>query len=265
MNKNIKSIIFNLFGQTIFAKIRTIYWAQKLKRNKFYENEINLLPLFIRPGDVCIDIGANFGQYTYPLSKLVGPTGKVFGFEPVKYTFEILKNIVRKLKLTNVEIQNVALSDKSGEAEIIIPVDDLGMRNIGGSYLSSRTESKKGKRETVEVTTLDELMLGLPLPNKITFIKCDVEGAELMVFRGGKDFLSKFHPTILCEIEERHINRYGYSPEELIDFLKNFGYEVFSFVSGKLTLVKEVQKSSINYIFIYKDLVRKFIKNNNTI
>ena len=248
---------FNFFGERTFSKLQTIYWARKLKNGDFYEKEIDLLPCFIQPGSIAIDIGANFGQYTYPLSKLVGSTGKVFSIEPVKYNFEILKNIVKKLNLTNVELQNIALGDKNGEVEIITPVDNSGLPNIGLSYICNSEENKESKRETVKILTLDELTKNLPSSKKVKFVKCDVEGAEMMVFAGGKNFLSEFQPIILCEIEERHTKRYNYNPDILFKFLKNLGYEAFILKSGKLIQVQEIKKFSINYIFIHKSVAIK--------
>ena len=253
MNDKIKYMFLSLFGERIFSKIRAVYWAERLKKNKFYEKEVALLPTFVHPGDVCIDIGANFGQYTYPLSKLVGPTGRVFSFEPLSYNFEILKNIVKKLKLVNVEIEKLALGNENGETEIITPVNNWGVLNIAESYLGNQRENKNEEREMIRIATLDRLRFTHPLWNKVKFVKCDTEGAELMVFKGGKDFLRSVHPTILCEIEERHTNRYNYTPEELVDFLKGFDYEIFNFISGELVPIKKVQKTSMNYIFIYKN------------
>ncbi len=222
------------------------------------------MPTFIEPGDICIDIGANFGQYTYPLSGLVGPRGKVFSFEPLRYNFEILKNIVKRLKLTNVYIKNVALLDKNDEMKIFTPFDNLGIPNLGESFLCDIEEENKGmKKEKVKTVTLDNLMVSIPF-NKISFIKCDVEGAELMVFRGGQKLLSVYHPTILCEIAKKHTKKYGYLPEALIKFLKTFGYKSFVFGPGGLVPVREVQDSHINYIFIYRDLANKYSKHKKS-
>jgi len=259
MKNKIKSFIFNLFGESTFSKFQAIYWVKRLRKNKFYEKEIDLLSRFVKPGSVSLDIGANFGQYTYPLSKLVGATGKVFSFEPANYTFKILKNIVKKLKLTNVEIQNIALSDKNGEAEIITPVCNSGMPNIGEAHLWNQKQDKEGKRETVKVATLDNLILSSPFLNKVTFIKCDVEGAEMLVFRGGRNLLSKYYPVILCEIEKRHTERYGYEPDALFTFFKDLGYKAFVFISGRLVLVQGIQESAINYTFIHESFIDKNI------
>jgi tRNA A58 N-methylase Trm61 len=75
----------------VFTKFRIIYWIRRLRRGKFYEKEIGLLSCLISSRSIVIDIGVDFRQYAYSLSKLVGPTGRVFSFEPARYTFEILK------------------------------------------------------------------------------------------------------------------------------------------------------------------------------
>jgi len=258
-NKKIKYILFNIFGEKFFTNIRIMHWMYRLKKNKFYEKEINILPKFVHSGDVCIDIGANMGQYTYYLSKLAGKEGVVFSFEPINYTFDTLKKIASKLKLKNVRIKKVALGENNNEMEYIVPLGDSGILDIGQSHQYSKEENTQGEKEKVCVTTIDELMKTFPEIKKTAFIKCDVEGAELMVFRGGKFFLSQYHPVILCEIEKKHTIRYQYNPIDLINFLKEFGYDLFMFSCGKIVKIKEVQASHINYIFIHKNSIGRYI------
>jgi len=109
MKKIIKLLIFSLFGSRFFEWLQGIYWVDKLKKGEIYEKEIRVLEDFVKEGDVVIDIGANCGQYTYHLSKLVGAHGKVFSVEPAKAALKILKNVVYRLRLANVEIKEVAL------------------------------------------------------------------------------------------------------------------------------------------------------------
>ena len=261
IRSKIKLLILNLFGEEVYTELYAFYQAKRLqkKKNKYLEAEVSLLPRFVHSGDVVIDIGANFGQYTYPLSKLVGLSGKVYSFEPVKYTFKILQNIIKKLELTNVELQNVALGETNGEFEFIVPVNNFGIRDIYCSHLYDRKEKIKGIKEKVKVVTLDEFRVKLPILDGATFIKCDVEGQELMIFKGGRTFLSKCLPIILCEIEEKHTQRYGYNPEDIFSFLKNFGYKAFVFISNELIPTQEIRNSINNYIFIPQNLVSKFI------
>src|SRR5581483_5730023 len=44
----------------------------------------------VRPGDVVIDVGANYGWFTTLFAQAVGPTGHVYAFEPVPATYERL-------------------------------------------------------------------------------------------------------------------------------------------------------------------------------
>ena len=251
IKKIIKTLIFRLFGKEVFVKLQGIYWSRKLRRGGICEKEIYLLKDFIKAGDVVIDIGANCGQYTYHLSKLVGTCGKVLSIEPAKNTMEILKNVIKRLKLSNVEVKNVALADKDGEIELVTPLDEQKLPNIGEAHLCGKTESPNGNRQKVKCTSLDKVISDFALLDRVTFIKCDVEGFELMVLKGARELLSKYHPVILCEIEERHTKRYGYAPEALFAFLKELGYRAFIFISNKLVPIQGVQEPAINYIFIH--------------
>ena len=78
------------------------------------EKELGILNQFIKPGDTVLDIGANFGVYTHEFSKLVGSEGKVYSFEPIPETYGRLCYCVDKLNLNNVEVFDVALSDRDG-------------------------------------------------------------------------------------------------------------------------------------------------------
>ncbi len=255
MKKVIKLLIFRLFGSKVFLWLQSIYWSNKLKKGQMCEKEMHALKDFVKEGDVVIDIGANCGQYTSYLSRLVGSSGKVFSIEPAKATLKILENVVHKLRLGNIEIKEVALAEKSRKCGFITPTDGQNIPLLGEAHLQINRELLSGKKETVKCSTLDELVNDSGLEEKITFIKCDVEGAELMVFKGGRKFLSKYHPVILCEIEERHTKRYDYTPEAVFAFLKDIEYNAFVFDSNKLLPVQGVQGAIINYIFIPENFV----------
>ena len=247
--KTFKTLLLKLFGRKTLTQVRSVYWAHQLKRGRFYEREIDLLPNFVNKGDICIDIGANLGQYTFPLSKLVGNEGRIFSFEPVTHAFDGLKNVVKKLNLQNVRVLKFALGEKSGESEFIL--------KFGGSYLKDKKRFKQ-KTEKVKVTTLDKMSKVYPQLNKVKFIKCDVEGTELMVFKGGKKLLTEVCPLILCEIEENQTRKYNYDPKEIFNFLQELNYESFVFKSEKLKATTGTYPLAINYIFIPQNLINRY-------
>ena len=247
---SIKKLIIKVGGIKLLNKLTILKWLLKLKMNRYKdEKEMYLLANYIFNGDVCIDIGANYGAYTYELSKIVGITGEVYSFEPGKFAFNVLNKTVKKLK--NVYHYNIALSNKRGYRNLIVPFDENKHIRSALAHFSNE-ENEEGIIEKVPTITLDQFILEKNI-KKIKFIKCDVEGAELLVFKGAKSILLKQKPIILCEIELRHTKSFGYTPNELISFLAKFDYKPFIVDDNKrLKSIVKVNKNENNYIFIAK-------------
>ncbi|MEM6996443.1 MAG: FkbM family methyltransferase, partial [Myxococcota bacterium] len=62
----------------------------------------------LEPGDTFVDVGANLGYYTVLAAKKVGPSGRVFAFEPDPESFALLKRNVDRNGLTNITAENKA-------------------------------------------------------------------------------------------------------------------------------------------------------------
>ncbi len=156
------------------------------------EEDIRNLHNFIKPGDTVFDIGANNGAFTVEMSRLVGSAGRVYAFEPVPHNLDILKTVVRKLKLLNVTIFPVAVCDILGRRGMEVP--DLG---FGGGYYLAQLSSGAGNFE-VDCDTLDSLIEqgAVDVPS---FIKCDVEGFEQQVIAGARRLITEHHPGWLLE------------------------------------------------------------------
>lgn len=186
--------------------------------------EIRIARQAIRHGDVVLDIGAHKGAYLYWLRKGVGPTGSVHAFEPQPPLNKYLQAIVRSMSWNNVFVRPYAISNTSGITTLHVPA------KRGGSSPGARLGLKfKGTADAYqvecEVKTLDSLSFDRP----VSFIKCDVEGHELEVFRGGQNLLGRDSPVLLFECEARHL--LGHSMNEVFDVLINLGYQG-SFIAG---------------------------------
>jgi SAM-dependent methyltransferase len=119
-----KYIIINnrIFGNYIISYISYInpkyVFFFKLK-DLIYEYPLPIIMAkIIKEGDIVFDIGANRGQYTIFLSKLVGQKGKVYAFEPDPRNFLILKHRTRKLK--NVIIERKAVGNKNSKVKFYL-------------------------------------------------------------------------------------------------------------------------------------------------
>jgi FkbM family methyltransferase len=76
----------------------------------------------VKPGDWVLDVRANVGHYSHRLSDLVGPAGRIFAFEPVRETFELLTANVARFAHANVTLLNVTASDTARTVGMTAPV-----------------------------------------------------------------------------------------------------------------------------------------------
>ncbi len=181
------------------------------------EPEFDQLPNWVHPGDWVLDIGANVGQYTLRFSELVGQQGRVFAFEPITETAEILAAMATRARNRNISILNIAVSERAGEVSFRVPSGAAGLPN----YFQARV-SGEGDRK-VPCFALDDL----PFPNRIVLVKIDVEEHEVQVIRGMRNLIERDHPILIIEGHE------GIYPE----FLAAHGYRMLPKAAGSPNLV----------------------------
>ena len=193
--------------------------------NNNTEKELSLLPDLVDRKKASIDIGVYRGVYSYFLSDL---TEYVYPFEANNLLQIKLISAFKNKK--NVKVENLALSSSSGTAELRVTIrdayadyDDEQKYELGIATLHSENKLNNKNYETIKnikKITLDEYNF----LHKIGFIKIDVEGHELEIIRGGKNFLEYHRPVMLIEIEERHA---GKSPIDIINEICSHGYNCF--------------------------------------
>ena len=217
------------FGRTLRNLNPKAYAVARWKMRELMGNPMSqhfLLPFIVHSGDTVIDIGANTGQLTLPLARLVGQAGIVYAFEPIKKTFSELKeNIKSEGLFSRVILNQVGLSDSSGYTTFTIPQGRYTEATLQPHYTEGwanyENEKEKFDTELCEITTLDNFVKENNIGN-ITFIKCDVEGGELQVFKGAIDILQgPSPPIIILEAFEGWTKDFGYHPRDLFKFLKN--------------------------------------------
>jgi FkbM family methyltransferase len=181
-------------------QLKKAYYAYLLSHTPedWGENDKMLVKSLVRPGDIVLDIGASIGDYTKFLSDIVGPSGRVYSFEPNPDILDFLSHNVRKLGLANVELFNFALSDKQGSAEIVIPRYRWGSECHYDATLEQQSAGPDCRRIKVAVDTLDSALANRE--GKISFIKCDVNSHELPFLHGSLQTIRRSKPAILIEI-----------------------------------------------------------------
>ncbi len=182
------------------------------------ECEIRLLPFLTDRQKVSVDVGANKGVYTYFLARL---TREVHAFEPNPKIFRILSRALP----SNVMVHRVALSSKSGAAELLVPEHKGGFSNQGASLSREKVDGAH-RVVHVESARLDQYDL-----RDVGFIKIDVEGHETHVIEGAMETIKRERPNLLIEMEEAHTKR---PIEESVNYVRSLGYEGMFVARGQL-------------------------------
>lgn len=244
-----KQLAAAILPRVVLLAAKKRYYASLLRQSTLdsMEKDATALPRIVRPADFVIDIGAFVGFYSKPLSALVGPSGKVWSFEPSAETFEILSHTIHKLGLTNVEPFNYAISD----CEKMVMMEVPRYRGGGESWYDTRIavspgpETKRLRRFPAQARTLDSLTLNFPHP--VSFIKCDAEYHELYCMRGAVETLRRYKPAMLIEMLVSP-DTPGSDPQKTVEFLRDLGYEAYRF-DGNAFHRRKPGENSQNYFF----------------
>ncbi|NUT47450.1 MAG: FkbM family methyltransferase [Saccharothrix sp.] len=220
----------------------------------FVEPELIGLRDVVRPGDVCVDVGAALGLYTVSLSRLVGPQGTVHSIEPLVFAHPALSFLLRPREGRNIVRHAVALGAGEGRDVMSVPVRH-GSPVTGRSFLTSGADGLGSNAEfsdhvevVVRTDTLDRFCAANAI-DRLDFVKADVEGAELRVLQGGAETIERFRPKLLLEIEERHVRRFGYRAADVRDWLADRGYRMHAWHRNTWRPIERIDDRVRNYLF----------------
>jgi FkbM family methyltransferase len=152
-----------------------------------------LLAKLVKPGMRVADVGANIGYCTLLLRQLTGPSGAIIAIEPSPENLPELRLNIKRNKLHNVRLLEVAVGAASGKVSLrkgmnsgVVPLNE-------GSY-------------EVPIRSLDEI-----LTEGIDLLKIDVEGYEGYALEGARNVIKRDRPIIFLEFHPRAIAQYGHS------------------------------------------------------
>jgi len=178
---------------------------------------IELIKKQIAEGDVVIDLGANIGYFTLIFSKLVGPRGKVFAFEPDPTNFSILKENVSLNKCLNVTLIQKAVSKYSHKGTIYLNDENRGDHRIFDSG------DNREKIDGIEITSLDDYFDTSKI--KIDFIKMDIQGSEILALKGMEKILEENkNIKILAEFWPNGFKKAKTDPKEFFEILEKYDF-----------------------------------------
>lgn len=163
------------------------------------------------------DIGANYGQFAF-MAHNVWPDLSIYSFEPDPISYEKLERSFNKFSI-NGESFCLALSDKVESKQLL-----RYSNNANNSLLENATYAKGGMESmAVACTTLDVISKLSPEVSS-AFLKLDVQGYELVVLRGAKDFLENCL-FVLIEVSFSPTYSEGAHAGEIILAMRDYGFE----------------------------------------
>lgn len=189
-------------------------------RGKYELDELAFVRRTVQPGQTVLDIGANIGLFTITMASLTGPTGKVYAFEPLEDQATLLARSVAENNFADrVVLERAAVSDKAGSGQLISASKTT---NAGGAYLNNGQVPLGHEASEVKLITLDTY----PVRRPVHFIKIDIEGAELLAFRGAKGLLKEDRPVILSELHPEQLRKVsGCTAAEFVAELEGYNYK----------------------------------------
>lgn len=225
--------------------LRDFFYLHLPIKRRFFHVLSPFLPPFVpiegylmehmpHPGDTVIDAGPYPGNFTIILSRLVGRRGTVLAFEANKNNCHDLRMRLRKLRLKNVVVLNVALWDSDN-------LQVLTKREGEGSSLFGWDKNGGADTDRVSTRRLDTIVTELKI-SRIDYIKMDIEGAEIEAVEGATKILATQSPALV--IAAYHIRNGAATCKTVAESLQRLGYHVMVGFPGHLSVYGRKNKNT---------------------
>jgi len=195
-----------------------------ISANKIYEEKISnaIISSINRNCSRCfLDVGANIGLITLNVLAEI-PDIHVFAFEAGPHQGFLFEQTIKKNGLENkVHLYKLALGDLSGNASFAIH----STQNACGDGFLDTGRAGEAQVINVMVRTIDDWWKSEKFPD-VKVVKIDTEGSELLILKGGVQFLHDCRPSVFLEIWPGNLRPYGISPLEILCWLKEHNYRL---------------------------------------
>jgi len=182
-------------------------WRTGLYDKLLTSSILRVLPDYITPDRLTIDVGGNSGYQTY----FHAQHNNVVTYEPVPELFEVLQSNLKGMD--NVTLINKAVTNNNKDVNLFVDVNRLSMTS----------QAPLVESETITVP-------GVALDNEnhtnVGFIKVDVEGYELDVLEGATKLIERDRPTMMVEVYQPWCEKIGFSSETIFDFFVDRDYRI---------------------------------------
>ena len=238
MKNFVKYILQKTLGYERYLTVFSNYKIRTLKKDTKEKDFFAFMDAIQTEGDI-LDVGANIGVMTYHLaSRFKDRT--IIAIEPMPDNFSILKRIIDKNNLTNVELVPSAVGDKKAVLKMVLPLNGkVKMQGLAHVVHDSIDEWNEGEQIDVNCERLDDIAKG----KKIAGIKMDIENFEYFALVGATELLKRDKPVVYLELWENE-NR-----DKCFEFLRSLNYLPFIQTDNGLIPFDPASHKKQNFIF----------------
>lgn len=209
----------NVFTGNLYLDDTVDVIKDELKAGNLWETHVvGMIVKYAQRGTTMLDVGAHIGVHSLIMSKLAGPTGRVYAYEPQKKLYRELVHNMRLNGATNVVPMRYAAGDTQTVIEMNPPTDG----NEGGTSVGEGGDQ-------AELRTIDSFGF-----KNVSLMKLDVEHLEDQVLEGAQQTIAESKPVILVEIQGGYL--LDTAPQEVLEKIaatvkriEDMGYSVLRF------------------------------------
>lgn len=247
-------------GYGLYLDPNDVYVSKAIAFSGTYEEtETRFFKKKIKDKMNVIDIGANLGYFTILFSKLVGPQGKVFAFEPNPKYFEMLEKNKKENHGYNIITINKAVADFNGKSKFYLSKINFGDNRLPGDLIKDTDHNR-------DIIDVDVIKLDDFTNDKIDFLKIDAQGAEMKIINGAtQTILDNSKLEMIVEFWPSGLLAQGTKPEYFLKRIEDLGFNIYDLSNLKSkkqepeVLCSRISEKSFTNLYLTKlEIMNKF-------
>lgn len=198
-----------------------------------------------KQSSVILDVGANIGWYSLHFAR-IAPQARIHAFEPAARIHDRLQANLALNGIDWVVTEKLALQDKEATETLYFHPAETGATSMRDNRGFAGVQ-----QEQIRCTTLDLYCDQNDLRPEL--IKCDVEGGELSVIKGGLKTLNTCRPVVFLELLRKWSANFGYHPNNVISIMQEIGYRTWAIESTGIHECNEITEETVatNFLFTF--------------
>ena len=237
-NEHVSELNMNYCGFNLFYSEGTSIVKRFIETGSYEAKTLRAIIDSInqKKASVFLDVGTNVGLISLAVLEKF-PTIKIVGFEPGPHQFDLFQKTIIENKIEeSIQLFPIALSDSNGSVSFFIH----STADASGDGLIDTGRAGEAKKTTVKAMRLDDWWRENGQP-KIGVVKCDTEGAELLVFKGGSEMIEECKPIIILEIFHANLINYPFDETDIFNFLSEKKYQLYTLDKKLLSKTELIQ------------------------